>query len=141
MAGAKWFTTFDLRSSYHQVEIEPKDADKTAFIFREGSFRFLTTPFGLCNAGATFQRFMDIIMTGLNFEACLVHLDDIVVFLKNLEQHRQRKSQVLERLRTAGLKLKPNECEIIRRSVKILGHIVSEGRIGPHSNKVAAVVD
>jgi hypothetical protein len=141
MAGAKWFTTFDLRSSYHQVEMEPKYADKTAFISREGSFRFLTMPFGLCNAGATFQRLMDVIMTGLNFEACLVYLDDIVVFSRDLEQYLQRIRQVLERLRTASLKLKPNKCEIMRRSVEFLGHIVSEGRISPHPNKIAAVVN
>jgi len=72
MAGAAWFSTLDLRSSYHQVELEHADRDKTTFICRDGAFRFLTMPFGLCNAGATFQRLMDVVMAGLNFEANLV---------------------------------------------------------------------
>ena len=84
LAGASWFTTLDLRSSYHQVELEPQDHDKTAFICRYGAFRFMTTPFEFCNAGATFQRLVDVVMAGLNFEACLVYLDDVVIFSSTL---------------------------------------------------------
>jgi len=72
MSGAKWFTTFDLRSSYHQVAVKSEDADNTAFICNEGQFRFLAMPFGLCNAGATFQRLMNM-MAGLAFDICLLY--------------------------------------------------------------------
>jgi len=64
MYGARWFSTFDLRSSYHQVAMKEEDSDKTAFICREGQFEFKTMPFGLCNVGATFQRLMDMVMSG-----------------------------------------------------------------------------
>ena len=80
MSGARWFSTFDLRSSYHQVPVEPEDRDKTAFICPRGMYRFKTMPFGLVNAGATFQRLMDNVLTGLHLDICLVYLDDIVVF-------------------------------------------------------------
>jgi len=80
MSGARWFSTFDLRSSYHQVAMKPEDADKTAFICKEGQFKFTTMPFGLCNAGATFQRLMDMLMAGLTYEVCLLYLDDMIVF-------------------------------------------------------------
>ena len=56
MASATLFSTFDLRSSYHQVVVAPEDRDKTAFICPRGMYRYRTMPFGLCNAGATFQR-------------------------------------------------------------------------------------
>ena len=141
MSGARWFSTFDLRSSYHQVELEPRDSDKTAFICREGSFRFLTMPFGLCNAGATFQRLMDVVMAGLTFEACLVYLDDIIVYSSTIEQHIDRLAAVLQRLQRAGLKLKPSKCDVLQKSVEFLGHIVSAGAVGPHPIKVAAVAD
>ena len=85
MSGARWFSTFDLRSSYHQVAMKPDDADKTAFICREGQFKFTTMPFNLCNAGATFQRLMDIIMAGLAYEVCLLYLDDVIVFSSSIE--------------------------------------------------------
>lgn len=99
MSGAQWFTTFDLRNSYHQVELEPSDRDKTAFICREESYRFVTMPFGLCNAGATFQRLIDMLMVGLNFDICLVYLDEIVIYSATPEQHLERLRLVLQRLR------------------------------------------
>jgi len=108
LSGAAWFTTLDMRSSYHQVEVEEKDRDKTTFICREGAFHFVTTPFGLCNAGATFQRLMDIVMSGLNFEACLVYLDDVIIFSSTVDQHLDRLRQVLDRLGRAGHRLKPS---------------------------------
>src|SRR5688572_2751311 len=74
LAGGGWFSTLDLRSGYHQVEMDPRDADKTAFVTRRGIFRWKVMPFGLCNAPATFQRLMDIVLSGLNFEICLVYL-------------------------------------------------------------------
>jgi hypothetical protein len=141
MAGAQWFSTFDLRSSYHQLELEPNDRDKTTFICRDGSFRFITMPFGLCNAGATFQRLMDVIMAGLTFEASLVYLDDIIVYSSTLDQHMDRLVAVLHRLKNAGLKLKPSKCDVLRRSVEFLGHIVSAGVIGPHPQKIDAVAE
>jgi len=80
LAGSSWFSTLDMKCSYHQVEMEPADSDKTAFICREGMFKYLTMPFGLCNAGATFQRLVDIVLSGLNYEICLVYIDDLVLF-------------------------------------------------------------
>ena len=112
MSGAQWFSTFDLRSSYHQAAMKPGDADKTAFIRREGQFKFTTIPFGLCNTGATFQRLMDMIMAGLAYEVCLVYLDDVIVFSSTVEEHFTRLRLVLSKLRDSGLKLKPSKCSL-----------------------------
>jgi len=43
--------------------------------------------FGLCNAGATFQRLMDVVMSGLHLDVCLIYLDDIIVFSKTVKEH------------------------------------------------------
>ena len=80
LAGAAWYSTFDLRSGFHQVTVKPSDANKTTFICHRGTFRFPRMPFGLCNMPATFQRLMDTVLMGLNFEICLAYLDDIIVF-------------------------------------------------------------
>ena len=70
-------------------------------------------PFGLCNAGATFQRLMDLIMSGLHLEICLVYLDDIVVFAMSPEEHLTRLQAVFNRLKSAGLKMKPEKCAFL----------------------------
>jgi len=139
MATASWFSVFDLQSAYHQVLVNPADSDKTAFICPRGMFKFRKMPFGLCNAGATFQRLMDIIMSGLCFQVCLVYLDDIIVFSQTPEQHLVRLRIVLERLRSAGLKLKPEKCTLFQKSVAFLGHVVSGRGIETDPVKTQAV--
>jgi len=99
--------------------MEPRDSEKTAFICREGQFRFKTMPFGLCNAGATFQRLMDMVMSGLALEVCLVYLDDVIVFSSTLDQH-------LERLRRSGeirgswIEVKTQQVFLLQRRVAFL---------------------
>jgi len=95
--------------------------DKSAFVCPGGMYRFRTMPFGLCNAGATFQRLMDIVMTGLNLTVCLVYLDDIICYSLSVEQHLERLTTILQRLRSAGLKLKPEKCSLLQKCVSFLG--------------------
>jgi len=98
-------------------------------------------PFGLCNAGATFQRIMHIVMSGLHFHVCLIYLDDIIVFAGSLEQHLDRLVMVFECLRTAGLKLKPGKCLLLQKSVLFLGHVVSGHGIATDPSKVKLVAE
>ena len=62
LGNSQYFSSFDLRSGYHQVRMDPRDKDKTNFIVKSGSYSFTRLPFGLCNAGANFQRIIDIAM-------------------------------------------------------------------------------
>ena len=139
LAGASWFSTFDLRSGYHQVAVDPADVHKTSFITRRGTFAFRVMPFGLCNAPATFQRLMDCVMKGLNYEVCLVYLDDIILFSATIDEHLARLSVLLGRLRKANLKLKPSKCHLLKRSVEFLGYIVSGEGISTDPKKTEAV--
>ena len=141
MAGARWFSTFDLRASYHQVKVADEDMVKTAFICPKGMFRYRNMPFGLCNAGATFQRLMDVVLSGLNLDICLVYLDDIVTFSESVEEHLQRLDAVFTRLRQAGLKLKPEKCRFFQRSETFLGHEISDQGIGTCLEKIKAVTE
>lgn len=141
MSGAQWFSTFDLRSSYHQVPLNPADADKTSFICRQGMFRFKTMPFGLCNAGATFQRLMDIVLSGISFDICLAYLDHIIVFSEDESSHIEMLRVVLTRLEQAGLKLKPSKCSLMQRSVSFLDHVVSASGIATDPQKIHDIVN
>ena len=85
---------------------------KTAFATPFGLYEFNKMPFGLSNAPATFQRLIEVVLRGLTFEIALIYLDDIIVFASSMSQHLQRLRMVFQRLREAGLKLKPQKCKL-----------------------------
>ena len=126
LAGAKYFSTLDLKAGYWQVELREEDKAKTAFqVGPLGFYEANRMPFGLCNAPATFQRLMERCMGELNLRDCLIYLDDIIVFSSTFEEHVERLSAVFQRLEEHNLKLKPSKCELFRSRVLYLGHIVS----------------
>jgi len=87
MTESVWFSTFDRKSSYHQLGVLPQDQEKTAFITRRGQFQYQRMAFGLCNAPASFQWMMDILFNNLNYEICLVYFDDLICYSRTLEDH------------------------------------------------------
>ena len=119
--------------------VEGNDKAKTAFITRKGLFQFRVLPFGLCNAPATFERLMEAVLAGLQWDICLIYLDDIIVFGTSFDEAVENLQQVLGRLRNAGLKLKPKKCELFAKSVSFLGHIISDEGIATEPEKVKAV--
>jgi len=139
LSGSVWFSTFDLRSGFHQVRMHPRDVNKTTFTCHKGTFRFPRMPFGLCNAPATFQRLMDTVLMGLNFDICLAYLDDIIVFSRDPESHLERLEKLFLRLRESNLKLKPTKCALMQKCVSFLGYTVSESGIGTDPSKIEAV--
>ena len=139
LSGSAWFTTLDLVSGYWQIEVDPNDREKTAFATTEGHFEFNRMPFGLCNAPSTFQRLMDLVLAGLQWDSCLVYLDDVIIPGRSLSEHLQNLSAVLDRLRKAGLKLQPPKCVLCRKEVTFLGHIVSEQGIATDPAKTEKV--
>jgi hypothetical protein len=108
LGDAKIFTTLDCNSGYWQIPVRPEDREKTTVTSHEGLYWFLRIPFGLRNAPATFQRFVDIILSGITWKSCLVYLDDIIVFSKTPAEHMAHLDSVLHRLYRAGLALKRN---------------------------------
>ena len=72
LSAARWFSTLDLASGYWQVELTPRARKAAAFCSRKGLFEWNVMPFGLCNAPATFQRLMDRVLAGMQWETCLL---------------------------------------------------------------------
>lgn len=99
LSESQLFSTLDLASGYWQVELEKEDREKTAFCTNEGLFEFNVMPFGLCNAPATFQRLMDVVLSGLQWTTCLVYLDDIIVMGRTFEDHLSNLEGVFARIR------------------------------------------
>ena len=139
LAGSKWFSCLDMNSGYWQVELNPEDRKKTAFISRKGLFEFKVLPFGLCNAPATFERLVEIVLAGLHWETCLVYLDDIIVCGRTFEDMVKNLDAVFARLQGAGLKLKARKCQLFSKRVEFLGHIISEDGISTDPKKTECV--
>ena len=136
-----WFHSLDLASGYWQCGVEPQDQCKTAFSSHRGLFQFKVLPFGLCNAPATFERLMEMVLKGLNFERCLCYLDDVIIFGKTFESALENLKMVLDRFRTANLKLKPSKCALFQTKCSFLGHVVQKEGISCDPSKVETVVN
>ena len=111
LSGAQWFSHLDLLRGYWQIDVAEGDREKTAFTTPDGLYQFRKLSFGLTNAPACFMRAMHLILKCLFWSDCLVYLDDIIVFGRTLQQHRERLSLVLSRLTEAGLKINPQEMQ------------------------------
>ena len=119
--------------------MSPEDQEKTAFCTPEGQYEFKVMPFGLCNAPATFQRLMDMVLAGLQWTSCLVYLDDVIVPGKTFSEHLNFLRDVFGRIREAGLKLQPTKCFLCQKKVSFLGHIVSEDGVATDPSKTDKV--
>jgi len=84
---------------------------------------------------------MELTLSGLHWTTCLVYLDDIIIFSRTVEEHLERLREVLERLKDAGLKLKPSKCHLLRKSVGYLGHVISEHGVETDPEKTASVAN
>ena len=95
--------------------------------------------FGLCNAPATFERLMETVLSGLHWEICLVYLDDIIVYGKSFEEMINNLDQVLRRFADAGLKLKPRKCQLFKKEVEFLGHVINESGVSTDPGKIDCI--
>lgn len=141
MMKAEWFSTLDLASGYWQVEVDPRDREKTVFTTPLGLFEFQSMPFGLCNAPATFHRLMQHCLSGQITESLLVYLGSIIVYSPDFATHLKHLEHVFERLWKHGLKLTPDKWKLFHQQVKFLGHVVDKQGVQPDPDKVSAVTD
>ena len=140
LKGAKYFCSLDLAHGFNQIPMEESDIEKTAFRTGTGGlYEYTRMPFGLCNAPGTFMRVMDKAFGDLNFQFLLVYLDDIFVFGSTFEETLFRLETVLSRLSNLNLKIKPEKCQLFRKKVRYLGHVVTHEGTSPDPEKVRAV--
>ena len=104
-----------------------------------GFYECKRMPFRLTNAPATFQRVMETCLGDLNLHWCIIYLDDIVIFSKDPASHLERLKAVFQKLEEAGLKLKPSKCELFRRQLAYLGHVISAEGVATDESKIEAI--
>ena len=84
---SEYFTTIDAFAGYWQINLRKRDRHKTAFVCHAGTYEYKRMPFGLTNAPACFQRALDMILTKYKWKTCLVYIDDVVIYSKNVDDH------------------------------------------------------
>ena len=125
------------------IRIKEGDEWKTAFRTRYGLYEFLVIPFGLTNAPATCQRFVNDTLREYLDVFCVCYLDDILIYTKDgsLSEHRKQVRLILRKLTEAGLFVKPEKCEFETTKTTFLGFVISPDGISMDPEKVSAVKD
>jgi hypothetical protein len=141
--GATLFSKFDVRWGYNNVRIKEGDEWKAAFITNEGLFEPRVMFFGLTNSPATFQTMMNAIFVQELREGWLtIYMDDILVHTQtDLPYHRRRVHQVLDKLKTHDLFLKPEKCQFEQKRVEFLGVVLENATVQMDPAKTKGVAD
>jgi ribonuclease HI len=140
VVGSSRISLLDGFSGYNQVLVHPDDQEKTTFTTPWGTFMYVKMSFGLMNAGATFQRAMDIAFIEETGKFIVVYLDDVTVFSQSDDEHLRHLRQVFEKCRRFGISLNPKKCLFGLEEGKLLGHIISKEGIRIDPSRIEAIL-
>ena len=137
LAGGKMFSKLDLQQAYLQLVLEDSSKQYTAINTHRGLFQYNRLPFGVSSAPGIFQRAMDNLLQGMTHVAA--YMDDILVTGASEQEHLQNLDTVLQKLETAGVRLKKSKCLLMSPEVEYLGHKISSEGLHPTPEKVKAI--
>lgn len=136
---AKVFSTFDCTSGYHQLELDKDGAEVTGFVTSKGAFQYKRLAQGLTNGCCQFQRVMSSIFREYIGDFCSVFLDDILIFSKNMDDHKKHLGLLFEACTKSNLKLKRKKCHFGEDKVEYLGHVLGASGNCPGERNVAKI--
>ncbi|KAH8265713.1 hypothetical protein KR038_010730 [Drosophila bunnanda] len=136
---AKYFTTLDLKSGYHQITLAERDREKTSFSVNGGKYEFRRLPFGLKNAASIFQRTIDDIRREQIGKFCYVYVDDVIVFSEDENAHIRHVDWVLKSLHDANMRVSAQKSRFFKKNVSFLGFIVTNKGATTDPEKTKAI--
>ncbi|MCA8824161.1 reverse transcriptase family protein [Escherichia coli] len=140
-AGHELLSFMDAFSGYNQILMHPDDQEKTAFITERGIFCYKVMPFGLKNAGATYQRLVNKMFADYLGDTMEVYIDDMLVKSLLAEQHLDHLRQAFEVLQKYSMKLNPTKCSFGVASGKFLGYMVTQRGIEANLDQIWSVMN
>ena len=139
LAGGKTFTKLDLAHAYQQIPLEESSKQYVTINTHKGLYQYNRLPFGVAAAPSIFQRTLENLLQGIPHVS--IYLDDILVTGTSEAEHLDTLDQVLNRLETAGLRLKQRKYAFMLESVIYLGHKISQKGLQPTEEKVRAITE
>lgn len=136
---SKYFSTLDATSGFYQIPLDEPSQLITTFITPFGRYKFKRLPFGVSSAPEVFHKYLCQSLEGI--PGVEVFIDDVLIHGKTVEEHNVRLRLVFEKLRLIGMRLNESKCQIGKREVNYLGHVLSERGLTPMNSKIQAVVD
>ena len=140
-AGHKLLTFMDAFLGYNQIRMAKEDQEKTSFITSQGLYCYKVMPFGLKNAGATYQRLVNKMFSkqiGRNME---VYVDDMLIKSREEFTHLDDLKETFATLKQYQMKLNHTKCVFGIASGKFFGFVVSQRRIETNPEKVQAIIN
>jgi len=137
----KIFSKLDLRVAFNLIRIKKGDEYKTAFTCKYGHYEYLVMPFGLKNAPAVFQHFLNDVLEDVLGKFAYCYIDDIIVFSPDVESHLEHLKIILKKLQDAGLYAKLEKCEFCVPFLDFLGHRISSDGILMDPKKVSSILE
>ena len=140
LAGSSVFSALDAAAAYHTIRVEKKSRPLLAFTTPFGLFNFRKMPFGPTNSGATYARFVDLLLQRIRSRHVCAYIDDILVFTEDLETHLKELRAVFELHRIAGIKLRSKKTHLFTAKAKYLGFDVSKEGIAMRKSYVEKIL-
>lgn len=138
--GKKYFTVLDLKNGFHQVMVAPDSVPFTAFVTPHGQYEYVKMPFGLRNAPAVFQRFINMVLEPfIKDGSIVVYMDDVTLATHTLVEHFNLLKRVLRRLAEFRLEIKIKKCQFCFTEIELLGFTVSKKGIRPNNSHLEAI--
>ncbi|XP_016185827.1 uncharacterized protein LOC107627512 [Arachis ipaensis] len=140
-SNGKWRIFMDAYSGYNQIPMHRPDEEKTAFITPDGTYCYTVMPFGLKNAGATYQRLVNKIFQNLSGTKLEVYIDDMLAKTDSDEQLISDLKVVTDTLRKHQMRLNPTKCAFGMEAGKFLGFMITQRGVEANPEKCRAILE
>ncbi|UYV70602.1 hypothetical protein LAZ67_7003643, partial [Cordylochernes scorpioides] len=139
LSEANIFTTLDLLSGYHHLDIHPDDKEYTAFTTTHGLYKFNKLSFGLKNSPSQFQRVLRQILNKYDIDFCMNYFDDFIIFSNNFQEHLTHLKVILDICIKENIKLKLSKCKFATYQISFLGYEISNHQFSPSTNNIETI--